>query len=274
MCGMKVVVVNSDENGNIDLGDLKAKALKHKDTLVRLLCAPFLPFIFTILPVSPYFSFLHCSSNPPIVMSYRSPIRLLTHPLTCPLTDSPTNLLSHQHNSISTHTGCSDGNLPIHIRCVRRGNQDHHRLHSLTRRTGQWLLWGINFTLLLLHPCASLSDICTYMHDCWIVFVCMRVYVCVCVFAYACVYACVCLRMHVCMCVCMCALLYTRLFLNASAVHLFITSLLAFPQRTFLSSFFYHSFFLPFWRSTWMAQTWMLRSHSHHPAPSVSYSTP
>ena len=37
MCGMKVVVVNSDENGNIDLTDLKAKALKHKDTLVRLL---------------------------------------------------------------------------------------------------------------------------------------------------------------------------------------------------------------------------------------------
>ena len=40
MCGMKVVVVNSDENGNIDLEDLKAKALKHKDTLVslQLLC--------------------------------------------------------------------------------------------------------------------------------------------------------------------------------------------------------------------------------------------
>ena len=37
MCGMKVVVVNSDENGNIDLEDLKAKALKHKDTLVGLL---------------------------------------------------------------------------------------------------------------------------------------------------------------------------------------------------------------------------------------------
>ena len=35
MCGMKVVVVNSDEKGNIDLEDLKAKALKHTDTLVR-----------------------------------------------------------------------------------------------------------------------------------------------------------------------------------------------------------------------------------------------
>ena len=36
MCGMKVVVVASDESGNIDLEDLKAKALKYKDTLVRL----------------------------------------------------------------------------------------------------------------------------------------------------------------------------------------------------------------------------------------------
>ena len=34
MCGMKVVVVASDESGNIDLQDLKAKALKHKDHLV------------------------------------------------------------------------------------------------------------------------------------------------------------------------------------------------------------------------------------------------
>ena len=38
MCGMKVVVVASDESGNIDLEDLKAKALKHKDNLVRLTC--------------------------------------------------------------------------------------------------------------------------------------------------------------------------------------------------------------------------------------------
>ena len=35
MCGMKVVVVASDESGNIDLKDLKAKALKHKDHLVK-----------------------------------------------------------------------------------------------------------------------------------------------------------------------------------------------------------------------------------------------
>ena len=35
MCGMKVVVVASDESGNIDLEDLRAKALKHKDNLVR-----------------------------------------------------------------------------------------------------------------------------------------------------------------------------------------------------------------------------------------------
>ena len=35
--GMKVVVVNSDENGNVDLEDLKAKALKHKDNLAALM---------------------------------------------------------------------------------------------------------------------------------------------------------------------------------------------------------------------------------------------
>ena len=34
---MKVVVVNSDENGNVDLDDLKAKALKHKDNLAALM---------------------------------------------------------------------------------------------------------------------------------------------------------------------------------------------------------------------------------------------
>ena len=34
MCGMKVVVVASDESGNIDLEDLRSKALKHKDHLV------------------------------------------------------------------------------------------------------------------------------------------------------------------------------------------------------------------------------------------------
>lgn len=37
MNGMKVVVVNSDEKGNIDLEDLKAKALKHKDNLGALM---------------------------------------------------------------------------------------------------------------------------------------------------------------------------------------------------------------------------------------------
>ena len=37
MSGMKVVVVNSDENGNVDLDDLKAKALKHKDNLAALM---------------------------------------------------------------------------------------------------------------------------------------------------------------------------------------------------------------------------------------------
>lgn len=37
MCGMKVVVVKSDDNGNIDLEDLKAKADKHKDNLAALM---------------------------------------------------------------------------------------------------------------------------------------------------------------------------------------------------------------------------------------------
>lgn len=37
MCGMKVVVVNSDENGNVDVADLKAKAEKHKDNLAALM---------------------------------------------------------------------------------------------------------------------------------------------------------------------------------------------------------------------------------------------
>ena len=37
MSGMKVVVVNSDESGNVDLVDLKAKAEKHKDNLAALM---------------------------------------------------------------------------------------------------------------------------------------------------------------------------------------------------------------------------------------------
>jgi glycine dehydrogenase len=37
MCGMKVVVVKSDPNGNIDLNDLKEKAEKHKDNLAALM---------------------------------------------------------------------------------------------------------------------------------------------------------------------------------------------------------------------------------------------
>ena len=37
MCGMKVVVVKSDNDGNIDLDDLKAKADKHKDNLAALM---------------------------------------------------------------------------------------------------------------------------------------------------------------------------------------------------------------------------------------------
>lgn len=37
MVGMKVVVVKSDDDGNIDLVDLKAKALTHKDNLAALM---------------------------------------------------------------------------------------------------------------------------------------------------------------------------------------------------------------------------------------------
>jgi glycine dehydrogenase len=37
MCGYKVVVVNSDAKGNIDINDLKAKAEKHKDNLAALM---------------------------------------------------------------------------------------------------------------------------------------------------------------------------------------------------------------------------------------------
>jgi len=37
MCGMKVVVTASDENGNIDLADLREKAAKHKDNLAALM---------------------------------------------------------------------------------------------------------------------------------------------------------------------------------------------------------------------------------------------
>ena len=37
MCGMKVVVVKSDERGNIDLNDLREKAHIHKDALSALM---------------------------------------------------------------------------------------------------------------------------------------------------------------------------------------------------------------------------------------------
>ena len=37
MAGMKVIVVECDENGNIDIGDLKAKATEHKDDLAALM---------------------------------------------------------------------------------------------------------------------------------------------------------------------------------------------------------------------------------------------
>jgi glycine dehydrogenase len=37
MCGMKVVVVACDEHGNIDVGDLRAKAAEHRDRLAALM---------------------------------------------------------------------------------------------------------------------------------------------------------------------------------------------------------------------------------------------
>src|SRR5688572_5718819 len=37
MCGMKVVVVQSDEQGNVNIDDLRAKAIKHKQHLGALM---------------------------------------------------------------------------------------------------------------------------------------------------------------------------------------------------------------------------------------------
>src|SRR5439155_8892430 len=37
MAGMQVVVVKTDERGNIDIADLRAKAAQHKDTLGALM---------------------------------------------------------------------------------------------------------------------------------------------------------------------------------------------------------------------------------------------
>ena len=37
MCGMKVVVVNCDEDGNVDIEDLKNKAEKHSKDLAALM---------------------------------------------------------------------------------------------------------------------------------------------------------------------------------------------------------------------------------------------
>jgi glycine dehydrogenase len=37
MCGMKVVVVKSDDFGNVDLQDLEAKAILHKENLAALM---------------------------------------------------------------------------------------------------------------------------------------------------------------------------------------------------------------------------------------------
>ena len=37
MCGMKVVVVRCDDDGNIDLDDLRAKSLEHADRLAALM---------------------------------------------------------------------------------------------------------------------------------------------------------------------------------------------------------------------------------------------
>jgi len=31
MCGMEIIIVNSDDHGNVDVADLQAKAHEHKD---------------------------------------------------------------------------------------------------------------------------------------------------------------------------------------------------------------------------------------------------
>ena len=87
MCGMKVVVVASDEKGNIDLEDLKAKALKHKDTLVsqttphnslhfHTLYYTYYNLYTSISPsLSPYLSASCCQAS----LLYLSSWRELTH---------------------------------------------------------------------------------------------------------------------------------------------------------------------------------------------------
>ena len=37
MCGMEIIVVNSDEHGNVDVEDLRAKAIDNKDRLACLM---------------------------------------------------------------------------------------------------------------------------------------------------------------------------------------------------------------------------------------------
>jgi hypothetical protein len=54
MAGYKVVVVNSDAKGNIDIDDLKAKAEKHKDNLAALMVT--YPSTYGVFEVSSYWS--------------------------------------------------------------------------------------------------------------------------------------------------------------------------------------------------------------------------
>ena len=37
MCGFKIVIVACDEKGNIDVNDMRTKALQHKDALAGLM---------------------------------------------------------------------------------------------------------------------------------------------------------------------------------------------------------------------------------------------
>ena len=100
MCGMKVVVVASDESGNIDLEDLRAKALKHKDNLVRQRDRH-----------NDEVSLLSCSS--------------FLFPSTLPHMAS-TYVTLGTHTDFDFFVGCVDGNVPQYLRSVRGGDQDYH----------------------------------------------------------------------------------------------------------------------------------------------------
>jgi hypothetical protein len=132
MCGMKVVVVNSDENGNIDLEDLKAKALKHKDTLVRLLYPPYLSSTLPLFPVLPSLPFIVFDFSRFLFIRNLSPYRLVRLLSLLRLTSldliTPylSSHLTFSHLLAPTHTPLNTHRLPSwlltlpHTECSKR----------------------------------------------------------------------------------------------------------------------------------------------------------